>query len=204
MDIAPVDTAERLARARAVLTIAFVDDPVTRWTLPTPADHLQGWPRMIDAMGRDAFAADTAWIAGDDLGAIVWVPPGSGVDEEAMVAATRDHVPTALHEQLQEFVGRLDEFHPRHDHWFLPLLGVDPGRRGLGIGSTLLEKTLSRVDADHADAFLTSSNPRNITLYRRYGFEVLGEVQVGSSPVMTPMLRPAAGRQAAGVSVNPS
>ncbi|MCA1748539.1 MAG: hypothetical protein LC634_03060 [Sphingomonadales bacterium] len=40
-------------------------------------------------------------------------------------------------------------------------------------------------------AYLESSNPRNISLYLRHGFEIVGEIQHGSSPVMTPMLRPA-------------
>jgi hypothetical protein len=36
---------------------------------------------------------------------------------------------------------------------------------------------------------LESSNPKNISLYLRHGFEVIGEIQVGSSPVVTPMIR---------------
>jgi hypothetical protein len=37
---------------------------------------------------------------------------------------------------------------------------------------------------------LESSNPRNITLYQRHGFEILGTIQIGSSPTLVPMLRP--------------
>ena len=38
-------------------------------------------------------------------------------------------------------------------------------------------------------AYLESSNLRNVPLYERHGFEVLGPIQVGGSPVFTPMLR---------------
>ncbi len=34
-----------------------------------------------------------------------------------------------------------------------------------------------------------ASNPRNSSLYLRHGFEVMGTIQVGSSPVVTPMIR---------------
>jgi hypothetical protein len=39
-------------------------------------------------------------------------------------------------------------------------------------------------------AYLESSNPRNISLYERHGFERLGTIQSGASPTMVPMLRP--------------
>jgi hypothetical protein len=38
-------------------------------------------------------------------------------------------------------------------------------------------------------AYLESSNPRNITLYKRHGFELLGTIQIGTSPSIAPMLR---------------
>jgi hypothetical protein len=38
-------------------------------------------------------------------------------------------------------------------------------------------------------AYLESSNPRNISLYERHGFEIIGLIQAGGSPTLTPMLR---------------
>ena len=45
------------------------------------------------------------------------------------------------------------------------------------------------VDRDGLPAYLESSNPANISLYERHGFEVMGRIRVADSPVMTPMLR---------------
>jgi hypothetical protein len=33
------------------------------------------------------------------------------------------------------------------------------------------------------------SNPRNISLYERHGFEIIGRIQAGAPPTLTPMLR---------------
>jgi ribosomal protein S18 acetylase RimI-like enzyme len=52
-----------------------------------------------------------------------------------------------------------------------------------------MEHALSRCDAEGLPAYLESSNPRNIPLYQRHGFEILGKIQVGSSPPVVPMLR---------------
>ena len=47
-------------------------------------------------------------------------------------------------------------------------------------------------DRDGVLAYLESSNLRNVPLYERHGFEVLGAIQAGGSPSIVPMLRPPA------------
>jgi hypothetical protein len=42
-------------------------------------------------------------------------------------------------------------------------------------------------------AYLESSNPRNVPLRERYGFEVMSFVQPGDFPGIYPMLRPPRG-----------
>jgi ribosomal protein S18 acetylase RimI-like enzyme len=61
--------------------------------------------------------------------------------------------------------------------------------QGRGFGALLMRHATMRCDAEGKVAYLESSNPRNIPLYLRHGFEVMGTIQVGRSPVMTPMIR---------------
>jgi len=49
---------------------------------------------------------------------------------------------------------------------------------------------LGRSDCEGAAAYLESSNPRNILLHQRHGFEILIIIQTGLSPVLMPMLHP--------------
>ncbi|SBV34927.1 Putative acetyltransferase (fragment) [uncultured Sphingopyxis sp.] len=56
-----------------------------------------------------------------------------------------------------------------------------------------MEAAIAVIDADGRPAYLESSNPRNIPLYRRFGFESIGEIRTRTSPVLTPMLRPGRG-----------
>ena len=39
------------------------------------------------------------------------------------------------------------------------------------------------IDESGKPAYLESSNPRNISLYQRHGFEVLGEIRSGAAPM---------------------
>ena len=56
-----------------------------------------------------------------------------------------------------------------------------------------MKEALAMIDRQNMPAYLESSSPRNISLYERHGFEPMGEIQFGSSPVLTPMVRPARG-----------
>jgi ribosomal protein S18 acetylase RimI-like enzyme len=80
-------------------------------------------------------------------------------------------------------------YRPNEPHWYLPLIGVDPFQQGKGLGSALMRHALARCDSERKAAFLESSNPKNVSFYERHGFEVLGRIQVGASPILFPMLR---------------
>jgi ribosomal protein S18 acetylase RimI-like enzyme len=79
--------------------------------------------------------------------------------------------------------------HPKEPHWYLPLIGIDPACQGKGFGSALLKHATDICDHDGMLAYLESSNLANVPLYERHGFEAIGRIQVGGSPVLTPMLR---------------
>ena len=85
---------------------------------------------------------------------------------------------------------RLAEDHPDGRHWHLAFIGADPMQRGKGIGASLLRHMLEHIDGEGLPCYLESSNPRNLELYRRHGFEVVREIRVGGSPPAYPMVRP--------------
>jgi ribosomal protein S18 acetylase RimI-like enzyme len=57
------------------------------------------------------------------------------------------------------------------------------------LGAAMMRHALVQCDRDKKSAFLESSNRQNVSLYERHGFEVLGKIQVGTSPTLFPMLR---------------
>ncbi|HEY7570547.1 MAG TPA: GNAT family N-acetyltransferase [Nitrososphaeraceae archaeon] len=83
----------------------------------------------------------------------------------------------------------MGNYHPSEPHWYLPLLGVDPLHHDKGFGSVLMQYALATCDRDNRIAYLESSNQRNIPFYERHGFEMLGTIQVNTSPSIYPMIR---------------
>jgi ribosomal protein S18 acetylase RimI-like enzyme len=82
-------------------------------------------------------------------------------------------------------------FHPAHPHWYLPMIGVDTGQQGRGVGTSLMQHALAACDDDRLPAYLESTNPRNVPLYERFGFEAIDIIRSGEAPPIIPMYRKA-------------
>ena len=101
-----------------------------------------------------------------------------------------DSIPKDRLENVIQFFEEFSNYHPE-DAWYLAFIGVDPSKQGMGVGSFILKEALKMIDEKGEKAYLESSNPRNMSLYERHGFESIGKVQIGDSPPAHPMLREA-------------
>jgi ribosomal protein S18 acetylase RimI-like enzyme len=188
---APVRTATAADedRAYATLAMAFVTDPVSRWAWPDPHTYLAYFARFAKAFGGGAFEHGSAYLVGDFAGAALWLPPGVHPDEETMGTLIVETASAATQTELFAVVEQMGSYHPTEPHWYLPMIGIDPVQQGRGLGSALLRHALEVCDRDGTPAYLESSNPRNVPLYQRHGFEAIGAIQVGRSPTIVPMFR---------------
>lgn len=177
--------------AVGVVVLAFSADPAARWSYPDPDQYLRHFPAFVRAIGGKAFEHGSAHYAEGFSGAALWLPPDVHPDQDALVSLVERTVSESLLKNVFGVIEEMGRYHPEEPHWYLPLIAVDPSRQGQGHGSALLRHALAGCDRDHLPAYLESSNPRNIPLYERHGFERLGTIQVGTSPPIVPMLRKA-------------
>lgn len=175
--------------AYATLLLAFGADPMMRWSFASPPAYVRAAPQMFDAMGGRAFAHGTAFEAEGFSAAALWLPPGVMPDSERIGEIVTAHGDPALLAEGAAIGEQIAACRPSEPCWYLAFLGADPARTRRGLGAALLAHVLEGCDARGEPAYLESSNPRNISLYERHGFEIIGRVQAGSSPVLTPMLR---------------
>ena len=186
-----VKTATTSGRRQVVdvLTLAFATDPAVRWMYPHSQQYLEYFPNFVRLFGGRAFETESAHYVESFAAAALWLPPGVSADEEALTALFQNTVDPALMDDLFRVFEQMGRFHPTEPHWYLPLIGVDPMRQAKGFGSALLRHALARCDREGAAAYLESTNPRNISLYLRHGFEIVGLIQSGSTPTIFPMVR---------------
>jgi GNAT superfamily N-acetyltransferase len=147
------------------------------------------FPQFVIAFGGGAFTQGSAYIAGDYCGAALWLPPLAQPDESALVSLLERTVAKPMLKDVFDVLEQMGRYHPREPHWYLPLMGVDPSKQGSGYGSALMQHALAVCDRSRMPAYLESTNPRNVPLYERHGFERLGTIQAGGSPPLVPMLR---------------
>jgi len=171
------------------LKLAFGADPATRWVWPDAREYLINFSKFARAFGGKAFVNKTAQYVGNYSGAALWLPPKTEPDIDALLSLLRDTATEEVQDTVLGVFEKMGSFHPSESHWYLPLLGVDPLYHGKGLGSILMNYSTNIFDNLNALAYLESSNPRNITFYKRHGFELLGTIEVNKFPPLFPMLR---------------
>jgi ribosomal protein S18 acetylase RimI-like enzyme len=179
----PVRLAEgQVAASGAVLARAFADDPFFTYVLSDPVERERLLPLLMDAWTRYGLLFGEVYVtAGPVEASAIWLAPGAGTEEHreqaglaAVVSAFSDGA-RARYDAIVQHQGRIREAVRSVPHWHLPFIGVDPARQGLGLGSLLLRAGLLRVDQDRVECRLFTTQPRNVPLYQRYGFEIAAE-----------------------------
>ena len=169
-------------RATDILAGAFHRDPIWSWAFPDAERRLEQyralWGLFVDAAIR------YPWVRMNDSSTAValWIPPGGSElteeGEEQLEALVVSLLGEGAARALDAFAA-LDRAHPRDvPHYYLSLLGTDPQHLGRGYGLGLLEDNLREIDALGMPAYLESSNPGNVALYARYGFEPRAAISI--------------------------
>ena len=184
-----VDTVSHESSMVSTITMAFSSDPIARWVYPKAADYYRWFPGFIRAFAGRSIDDRTAIATSNYSGVALWLRPEAHPDEDAMIRIVQESLSPERQVELFEMFEKMDEGHPDEPHWYLPMIGVDTMKQNCGIGSGLMKLALERSDGVALPAYLESSNPRNISLYERCGFEVIGEIRAGDSPPLTRMLR---------------
>jgi ribosomal protein S18 acetylase RimI-like enzyme len=196
IDVTPARRADIRALS-ATLGRAFYDDPVMTWMLPDAGLRGRRLHRLFASLTRyhhlSRGGVEIA-SAGDGVGAAaLWDPPGRWMHTRAEELRALPGLILAFGKTLERgltVTELMKRSHPEEPHWYLAVIGSDPSTRGQGFGQALMRSRLDRVDAEHAPAYLESSNPDNVPYYERFGFEVTGELMLpDGGPTMWCMWR---------------
>jgi GNAT superfamily N-acetyltransferase len=210
-DSQPMPGAGANTRASHCVTEAFRTDPVCQAMFGSDYDKLFGNGNMIFVTDADKMV-DVATVpaAGADgsapdiiVGAALWERPTPTLTGWCRIGYLFLFV--LFHGGIRRFIRvatmflRLEAL--RHKHapraLHLSLLGTAPASQGGGVGSRVIRAGLDRADEWGLPCYLESSNPRNLTFYKRQGFQVIDEVYpcrgfagvAGAGPVVTLMAR---------------
>tara|TARA_Y100001970_G_scaffold162688_1_gene198856 strand:- start:2074 stop:2673 length:600 start_codon:yes stop_codon:yes gene_type:complete len=172
-----------------ILLLAFSSDPFQRYIMPDPSTYFRNSSIWFKNAIDQSISVEGLWGGVDYSGTGVWFPPKYVMNFEAMEETYNDF-PQSIKSNIFKYFEELTRARP-DDAWYLEYLGVDPRHQSQGVGSSILKNSLAKIDSYNQPAYLESSNPRNMSLYQRHGFEVQKKIQVGEGPPLHTMYREA-------------
>jgi ribosomal protein S18 acetylase RimI-like enzyme len=190
------DDTPRLARLFAAV---FATDPVFQWLTRDGRSRNKALERFFwRVLSTRTLPYGETWLTANGLAAAAWIPPYSPLQSPSLLDDLK-MVPTIVRltgiprlSRGAAMASAMAGAHPAEPCFYLAFIAVAPRLQGAGLGTLLLERTLARVDAARAGAYLENSNPRNLTLYERAGFKVTREIVARrDAPPMFAMWRPA-------------
>lgn len=193
---------EELNEAGRVLARSHQSDPAFSWIYPDPARRAKALAPLLTQWTRDALPHGGVYVAASDsaiLGVFVTLPPGCfplTLWRKIRIGSRYLPILTAAPRSFRALLSYQDEaerHHPEEESWYMEILGIDDGLRGLGLGTRLIEHVLALADEQGAVSFCETAVERNVVHYERLGFQVTNPAVplVKGGPTHWHMERPA-------------
>jgi GNAT superfamily N-acetyltransferase len=166
----------------------FLEDPVLTWVFGASPAPRAPMLAAFTGMAEGFFTEQSRVVVVDDACAGFWRAPDWVAPPEEPGEGSG---PPEVQERFRILGEVMAAAHP-HDrpHWYLNVLATLPSRRSQGLGALCLAPVLRTCDEVGTPAYLESSNPRNMGLYRRHGFVELDHtIDLPEGPSLYPMWR---------------
>ena len=182
-DIAVATTSDR-ARVVSSLVAAFAEDPALRYLFPDEVLFGQQAGAFFGHLFDKRVGRGTIWTIEGGAATAIWEPPSAGntSSDEALAA----ELPADTMARVRAYDHAVHTALPTSSFWYLGVLGTHPEYVGRRWGRAVMTAGLSRAAADQVPAVLETSNPSNVELYRRAGWEVVGTI---AEPLPTWIMR---------------
>lgn len=169
-----VEDARLARKCGEVIGAAFAEDPVSVWTLRSPAAIIA----TFAALARHVYLPRGAcMLAGEDGGALWFdrnrskqLPPLAELALALRLSGLAGPQAVARAIAVDKAMTRR---RPKEAHHYLFAVGVRPHARGRGLAHALLAPMMRSADEAGAACWLENTNPRNDSFYRGLGFEAV-------------------------------
>jgi ribosomal protein S18 acetylase RimI-like enzyme len=152
------------------LVAAFVKDPVLRHLFPDDDTYPQYAAAFFGHLYDKRVGQGTIWTIGQGASLAMWDGPGTEGGPPGDALAHR--LPAEALARVNAYEEAVHDALPTDPFWYLGVLGTHPDHAGRRWGHAVMDVGLRRAAADGLPAILETSNPGNVEVYRRAGWEI--------------------------------
>lgn len=192
-EIDPIPLNEfQLAQGAMLLARVFQHAPDMTYLLGNESRAFQKRTlRFYQAIIRTGLLYGETYTSPELAGLAVWIKPENNNITLGILLRTRLLVsllalgpgPATRFMKSANYLEKLQKEVISEPHWILIQLGVEPRKQGKGLGSWLVQPVLDKADAGGVPCYVESADERNLSFYKRHGFEVRRTGQVpGGGP----------------------
>jgi GNAT superfamily N-acetyltransferase len=172
--------ASNTAEAIRILAEAFRNDPVINWSCNNP----QTLEAFFEFTLPVFIPHQLTYLDPQGRGGASWLGPGQTLhwpySLSSIVKVLRLGGLTGLYRLLVSGI-KTEQYHPKTPHYYLFAIGVTPGHKGQGIGTSLISHVLKQCDAEGLPAYLENSKEENLAFYQGHGFKVQQQIRFAAS-----------------------
>ncbi|TDC83207.1 N-acetyltransferase [Micromonospora sp. KC606] len=166
------------------LVAAFTKDPVLRYLFPEEATYPQYSAAFFGHLFDKRVHKGTIWTIEHGASVAIWEPPAA--EDEWPDDNLAAQLPADALARVRAYDEAVHAALPAAPFWYLGVLGTHPDNAGRRWGHAVMKVGLDRAAADGLPAILETSNPDNVEVYRRAGWEM---VHAFTEPLPTWVMR---------------
>nr|WP_205860981.1 N-acetyltransferase [Planosporangium flavigriseum] len=160
------------------MVAAFINDPVLRYLFPEEASYPQYAAAFFGHLFDKRVHKETIWMIGRGASVAIWEPPAAQNEspDETLALGALAQLPADALARVHAYDRAVHAVLPTAPFWYLGVLGTHPDNAGRRWGHAVMKAGLRRATEDGLPAILETSNPANVEVYRRAGWEVVRTV----------------------------
>jgi ribosomal protein S18 acetylase RimI-like enzyme len=173
---------------------AFQDDPIMVFTYPDEKERKEKAQYGFYMIYNYGIKYGLAYATSENLeGTTIWLPPDKTYPSFwAMMRHGGFHTMRKVGLKLKamkrtmtifNFEEERHKHHVPYDHWYFQNIAVNPEEQGKGYGGLLISTMLKAIEGDGLDVFVETNTKKAMSIYQKYGFEILEHVIIPETPV---------------------
>ncbi|MFW9939814.1 MAG: GNAT family N-acetyltransferase [Candidatus Thorarchaeota archaeon] len=187
-------TPDHIKEACKVAGDAFQDDPIMVFVYPDEKERKQKAQYGFYMLYNYGIKYGLAYSTSKNLeGSTIWLPPDKTYPSFwAMMRHGGFHTMRKVGLKLKAMKKTMTVFnyeeerhkhHVPYDHWYFQNIAVKPEEQGKGYGGLLISTLLKTIENDGLDVYVETNTEKAMSIYQKYGFEILEHVMIPETPI---------------------